>query len=286
MKPQPNGVAKDAPKFLNIACGGTYLAVPEWENVDYTPDESGHVTKMNVLHKLEPSQARYEAVYCSHFVEHIPYGEVPRFLKRCRSLVAPGGLLRIVVPDAEFLLREFLRQKDAGNNALAEYAYVNFLDQCVRRERGGRLGALYEEIKRGQHAGLVEYATYLNGGLEFDASAEVPLGRPQSSKRLKRLLSPNLVAAGIERRYVRFVCSLLPRGFRSQNVSFADVGELHHWMYDFDQLSRLLKHVGFAEVSRLSFDSSRRADGTFLALDALNGGPRKGHHQLFIEAYP
>lgn len=284
MKLQSNEVNRSVPTFLNIACGGTYLAAPEWENIDYMPDEDGHVRRMNVLDKLEPSQAEYEAVYCSHFVEHIPSEGLLKFLERCRALTAPNGLLRIVVPDAEFLLREYLKHKDAGDDARAEFAFVNFLDQCVRRKRGGRLGSLYGEIARGKRPDLEEYAIYLNGAMELGAMASTPVAA--KTRFLRLLKSPRQFVSTVENRITRFTCRLLPRGFRSQNVSYADVGEMHHWMYDFTQLSKLLKEAGFSEVSRMSHDTSRRSDGVFLPLDMHNGAPRKGHHQLFIEAYP
>lgn len=274
----------NSPKYLNIACGGTYIANPDWENVDYSPDNAGHVNRMNVLHGLAPSQHQYEAIYCSHFIEHIPLSYVLGFLKRCHSLTKPGGLFRIVVPDAEFLLREYFKHKDSGNYTLAEFAYVNFLDQCVRQQRSGRLGDFYSEIANGKRPELVNYATYLNGTTEFNGRAMVR--ENGFMQKLRSIRSPGRLASSLEHRYIRIVTRLLPRGFREQNVSFTDVGELHHWMYDFEQLSLLLKEAGFSAVARLSFDTSKRADGIFLPLDALQDKPRKGHHQLFIEAYP
>ncbi|WP_170135071.1 hypothetical protein [Acuticoccus kandeliae] len=286
MTPLQEGAALNGPRYLNIACGGTYVARADWENVDYTPDEAGHVTRMNVLNRLEPSRSQYEVVYCSHFVEHIPADSVMAFLERCRSLTAPGGVLRVVVPDAEFLLREHLRHKDAGNHGLAEFAFVNFLDQCVRRTRGGRLGAINGEIAQGRRPDLVEYAEFLNGAPDAGAvTTGAADGRPLA-KVLRLISSPARLRAALEQRYIRLISRLLPEGFRAQNVSFADVGELHHWMYDFAQLEGLLKAAGFSSVSRLGFNTSKRSDGIFLPLDAVDGAPRKGHHQLFIEAYP
>lgn len=274
------------PKFLNIACGGSYISAAEWENIDYAADESGHVARMNILSGLNPSQPVYNVVYCSHFIEHIPYAEVSGFLARCRQLTASDGLLRIVVPDAEFLLREFLRHKDAGNDALAEFAFINFLDQCVRQTRGGRLGEVYKAIALGQRPELVDYAVYLNGAKQLQVSNDTGPEYGTLEKIIGLVRSPKRIFSAVESGYVHFVTSMLPRGFRAQNVSFADVGERHQWMYDFDQLSTLLEAAGYSEVSRQAFDRSRRLDGFFDPLDVDQGEPRKGYHQLFIEAYP
>lgn len=286
MNSQYGKVGLSSPKYLNIACGGSYIRNSEWENVDYTSSDSRHVKRMNVLHGLKPSQAVYDAVYCSHFIEHIPWAEVSDFLRRCRRLTASNGLLRIVVPDAEFLLREFLKHKDSGNESLAEFAYVNFLDQCVRQKRGGRLGEIYAEIVRGQRPELIEYAIFLNGAHELEASAGDGVDRSALQTMLDLVKTPSRAVSAIEGRYVRLISKLLPRGFRAQNVSFADVGERHQWMYDFEQLACLLKAAGYSTVSRMTFDTSRRLDGLFFPLDVDQGVPRKGYHQLFVEAYP
>jgi len=240
---------------------------------------------MNVLHRLNPSQAQYEAIYCSHFIEHIPSAAVPNFLARCRTLIARGGVFRVVVPDAEFLLREYLKHKESGNGVLAEFAYVNFLDQCVRHTRGGRLGELYREIASHRRPDLVEYAIYLNGTDMLGRSRAKTCEEGFMLKVRKLFRDPDRAFSGLERRYIFLISRLLPRGFREQNVSFADVGELHRWMYDFEQLSNLLSGAGFSTVVRQSFNTSRRSDGVFFPLDVLNGEPRKGHHQLFLEAY-
>lgn len=274
------------PKYLNIACGGTYIIHSEWENVDYSPHDERYVTRMNVLHDLQPSQAQYEAVYCSHFIEHIPSALVPGFLKRCYALTAPGGIFRVVVPDAEFLMREYLRHKEDGNDDLADFAYVNFLDQCVRQKQGGRLGELYQDIADGKRPDLVEYATFLNGTGVLDASVTFCSERAPKQRNHGFLKFLKRIGARLEFRYIILISRLLPSGFRSQNVSFADVGERHQWMYDFDQLSRLLKAAGFSIVRRQSFDSSHGSVDSFLPLDSIDGMPRKGHHQLFVEAYP
>jgi predicted SAM-dependent methyltransferase len=272
------------PKFLNIACGAVYVDSREWENVDYISNDSRHVRKMNVLKKLNPSQGQYEAIYCSHFVEHIPLSYILDFLKRCYTLTKPGGILRIVLPDAEFLLREYLRYKDSGNRLLADFAFVNFLDQCVRRKSGGRLGEIYFKVANGELHDLENYLFFLNGSLELeklDCSRRLTL-----IQKIKRVLSSSTyLTSSLENYYIRAITRLLPHGFRVQNISFADIGELHHWMYDFDQISTLLKESGFSKVERMSFNTSNRTDGIFHQLDIHNEKPRKGNHQLFVEAY-
>ncbi len=51
-------------------------------------------------------EGRYELVYASHVLEHVerPVG----FLMECRRVLRTGGTLRIVVPDAAWVMRQYL----------------------------------------------------------------------------------------------------------------------------------------------------------------------------------
>lgn len=46
-------------------------------------------------------------IYCSHVLEHVPLESSARFLAECRRVLKPGGVLRIVVPNAEALFEAF-----------------------------------------------------------------------------------------------------------------------------------------------------------------------------------
>jgi len=272
------------PKYLNIACGRSFIAHADWENVDYNAADA-HVRRQDILGNLVTSEASYEAVYCSHFVEHIPQELVDPFLRRCRQLTRQDGVFRVVVPDVEMLVGEYLRQRLAQDDAKAEYALVMLLDQCVRRKPGGRLAELSRRIASGELPALREYADYLNGR-ELPGATAGPAPKSLVARAAGLLARPGRLWQRLEPAYIRLVCSLLPPAFRAQNVSFCTVGERHMWMYDYASLGRKLRGAGFARVDRVAFDRSCRADGLFTELDARDGAPRKGHHQLFVEARP
>src|SRR5262249_52597336 len=47
-------------------------------------------------------------IFSEHFVEHLDYTEdIPFFLSECHRVLEDGGVLRIVVPDAERYLRAY-----------------------------------------------------------------------------------------------------------------------------------------------------------------------------------
>lgn len=81
---------------LHIGCGKGLL--PGWVNIDIHPAP----LSMNVLRGLPfPSgSARY--IFVSHFLEHLFFPrDVAPFLAELRRVLAPGGVVRIVVPDIE-----------------------------------------------------------------------------------------------------------------------------------------------------------------------------------------
>src|SRR5579875_355181 len=49
-----------------------------------------------------------QAIFCEHVLEHFDYSEeAPRFLRECRRVLVDGGVIRVVVPDAEQYLRGY-----------------------------------------------------------------------------------------------------------------------------------------------------------------------------------
>ena len=70
-----------------------------------------------------------EEIYTEHFVEHLHYpnqddtmcwdveapqrpSEVLSFLRECRRVLVPGGLLDVVVPDAEGIIRHYVNRDE------------------------------------------------------------------------------------------------------------------------------------------------------------------------------
>jgi len=89
----------------------------------------------------------------------------------------------------------------------------------------------------------------------------------------------------MEQVWTRVVLRLLPKAFRSQNVSLAGVGERHHWLWDFQQLRQALEAAGFTGVHRCTADSSAIPDFPFHPLDIdSDGRVRKGCESMYVEA--
>lgn len=270
-----------SPVFLNLACGRSYIASPEWINFDFSPS-GAHVRQADLLGRLPLADNAVYLVYCSHFVEHILRRQVDAFFTECARVLKPGGVLRIVVPDFEEMCTEYLAQRHAGRQELADYMVIEILDQCVRKHPGGELGALYDRLAKGADPAIKRYI-HERVGDDFPLEAKlsdsaIPGEAPRSF--LGR------VASRLQREYIKLVCALLPEAFRTQNVSLASVGENHAWLYDYKSLKTILGgSPGFTDVQKVAFNQSRVPQFPTAVLDAgEDGTPRKGRQSMYVEA--
>lgn len=72
-----------------------------------------------------------EVLYTSHMIEHLDREEVKLFLREAYRILAPGGIIRIVVPDIRKLVDEYIADADAfiEKTLLARQRPKTFLDK-------------------------------------------------------------------------------------------------------------------------------------------------------------
>lgn len=90
---------------LNIGCGA--CGKPGWVNLDFYK-LPGVNCVYDCRKDLPFANDSAKFIFTEHFFEHIDYTEeVPLFLSECCRVLEPGGVIRIVVPDAEKYLRAY-----------------------------------------------------------------------------------------------------------------------------------------------------------------------------------
>jgi predicted SAM-dependent methyltransferase len=92
----------------NIGCGP--FGKPGWVNLD-TYGHAGVTLRSDCRRRIPLSDRSCIGVHVEHFFEHLnPPDEVPPFLAECRRVLAPGGVLRIIVPDGEMFIRSYMAE--------------------------------------------------------------------------------------------------------------------------------------------------------------------------------
>src|SRR6186713_8165 len=90
---------------VNLGCGWRFN--PNWTNFDLAPI-SPQVKKANFLFRIPLPDKSASCVYHSHTLEHLSLKFGKQFLKECQRVLEPGGILRIVVPDLEKTVRDYV----------------------------------------------------------------------------------------------------------------------------------------------------------------------------------
>lgn len=132
-------------KALNIGCGSH--SAPGWTNLDNSPN--ARLAKIpyarTILYKAGIlSEAHYKVdwpdnliiqdldkklpfkdnelqyVFSSHCLEHLSFNNAIQVLEEIKRVLAPGGIVRIVLPDLKFYIDKYMKEKEEGVRLAAD----------------------------------------------------------------------------------------------------------------------------------------------------------------------
>jgi SAM-dependent methyltransferase len=139
---------------LNLGCGPD--APAGWVNLDgswnawfaHHPLLRGGLRRVRIIHagnqgaqwKVRPvvhdlrrplpfGEATFSAIYASHVIEHLYRAEAEALLAECRRVLTPGGILRLVVPDLQFLVLDYLKGRNGGSAPQDRWSAAENLNQ-------------------------------------------------------------------------------------------------------------------------------------------------------------
>jgi predicted SAM-dependent methyltransferase len=117
---------RNRPLFLNLGSGPRGCEDPHWVNIDGFSDKSVQYL-IDFTRPLPFDSSSFDGVFCEHVLEHFSLDEGVRLATEVCRILRPGGCLRMIVPDAELILRRYFDTPDkmiawrgAGNETAAE----------------------------------------------------------------------------------------------------------------------------------------------------------------------
>ncbi len=252
-------------KLLNLGCGYHYH--PSWVNVDFHKTGE-HVIAYNLINGIPFEDESFDVVYHSHLLEHFPKRFAPLFLKECYRVLKPGGIIRIVVPDLEQIVRIYLESLEGAlqGNEEAKLKYdwilIELFDQMVREKSGGEMLEYWK-----QYPMPLEDFVLKRLGSEAKSTIE-------NIRKSKQTISPE------EYRNRPYQAISDPTELGSFRLS----GEIHLWMYDRYSLGKLLEEAGFINIEKVDAKYSKIPNFNSYFLDINPDGSVRKPDSLFMEA--
>ncbi len=270
-------------KLVNVGCGNRIH--PSWLNLDLHAAVPG-VVACDLTKGLPVKDGEADVVYSAAVLEHVRAEDTPAFLRECHRALAPGGHLRIAVPDFEAQAREYLasvERLDAGQpHAEADRAWMmlEIYDQSTREHSGGRMAEFLADPKLPNEPFIVGRIGKEGGDLIAGLK-----GKPMSSRPRRRPYIP----------WGKLGEFLLARLLRSRDLD-EDLraleigrfrlasGELHQNAYDRFSLARLLQANGFRDIKACGHGDSEIPGWKSFYLEIDEEGQTEKPDLLIMEA--
>ena len=75
---------------------------------------STEILAHDVRKRLPFTDGSVSIIYASHLLEHLYLSEAESLLRDCFRVLEPGGVLRLVVPDLDFIIRDYVLSTSTG----------------------------------------------------------------------------------------------------------------------------------------------------------------------------
>lgn len=247
--------SRGGPALCNLGCGVRHHQ--DWLNIDFQGDGRA-VFSWDLRQGVPLPGGSCDAVYASHVIEHFTCPQADRFLAECKRLLKPGGILRLVTPDLENVVKTYLhclaaaRQGEPGATGRYRWIILELLDQLTRHQSGGEMLKLWSlpEVP-------AEDFVAQRVGVEYWRARKHLKGRT-----LESAPADNPLEVG----------------------SFRLGGEPHLWMYDSYSLRNTLSVAGFESIQERSASESGIEGFAIYNLDTEPDGAAYKPDSFYMEA--
>lgn len=268
--------------FLNLGCGSRFH--PDWVNLDLK-SSSPYVKAVDIRKGIPYPDQTFSVVYHSHLLEHLTKRAAVGFLRECNRVLVPGGVIRVVVPDLEQIVRAYLSilDKSTENTAELQYNYewitLELLDQLVREHSGGEMGKYLRQVRIPNLKFIYERI----GGEARGIVTAAQNAKPPVKKQRHLIRTISHFPAHLKIKLTRHL--LGTEDYSALELGrFRMSGEVHQWMYDRYSLGKLLEVVGFLQVTKREANESAIDNWQSFNLDTEPDGSVYKPESLFMEA--
>ena len=246
--------------LLNLGCGNRYHL--DWINVDFHSTGEG-VIAHNLTESLPFEDNSFNVVYHSHLLEHFPKNLAPVFLKECFRVLKDGGIIRVVVPNLEQIIRCYLSSLekslmgDEKSQKQYEWIMLELFDQMVRNVSGGEMLEYWKQDPMPAESFVIERM----GSEVLNVITNI------RNNKNKYIASPSQKSPSNPQKIGEFRLS----------------GEIHQWMYDRYSLGALLRQIGFKDAKVCLANESQIPNFNSYLLDIESDGSVRKPDSLFME---
>ena len=298
-------------KLINLACGQTFHS--NWINLDQSA--SSEEVRFHDLRTPFPFPDDYaDAIYCSHFLEHLDECQGIAFLRECHRCLNNKGVLRIVVPDFERLAQDYLEvvgqlHESADLETEHQWMHLEIFDQFSRKRPEGEMGAFLKNSENYRNSfirnrlGLsIDNFRNNDDAVAKSESQSFAIGFFRSVRKfffdsayrthflMKKLCPKHFEVFSIypsesflNEIILMFFSSLTYKEMKE--ATLRNSGEVHQQSFDQFKLKRLLLDIGFCEASKKTAQESWIENWTSYGLDTTPEGFEKKADSLYMEAF-
>ena len=294
--------------LINLACGKTFD--PRWINLDqYTSSEKVQTHDLRTPLPFPNNFA--DAIYCSHFFEHLDIEMADKFLSECLRCLKPGGILRIVVPDFERMAKDYLEilgKLETGEERNIEHAWMHLeiFDQFSRNRPEGLMNAYLRNSDVHQN----EFIRNRIGEAidNFQVSSIQTQSKETTLHSKLRMIKLLLFDASYRTHFL--IRKIFPKNYKAFLISsgksflneilqmivpeltylqikqaiFRNSGEVHLQSFDQYNLKQTLREAGFREIQKVTSSQSALPNWNDYLLDINANEKERKADSLYMEA--
>ena len=294
--------------LLNLACGQTFDS--GWINLDQHASADDVIA--HDLRTLLPFSDNFaDAIYCSHFLEHLDFEMADKFLSECLRCLKPGGILRIVVPDFERMAKDYLKilgKIETGETRCIEltWMHLEIFDQFSRNRPEGLMHAYLR--KPGVHQNKFIRNRIGEAIDNFQVSSIQTQSKETNLRSKLRMIKFLLFDASFRTHFL--IKKIFPKKYNAFLISsgksffneilqmivpgltylqikqalFRNSGEVHLQSFDQYNLKQKLSEAGFGEIQKVTSRQSAIPNWNDYLLDINPNGNERKADSLYMEA--